>query len=294
MIISRIKKGLYDIFPSWMVKQSCRNKNYPYALDLSNPRTFNEKIKWMSTHYRNPLYTRCADKVSVQGYVEEKLGKEVADSLFCTKYGVWEHVEDIDIETLPNSFVFKSNHASGHVILCEDKTKLDWVQTKVTLNNWLRTNFFYMHGEWQYKNIKPKIICEELLDADIIDYRIFCFGGKPEYIKVTKHNNESKGGYDCALYYPDWTETEFTLAQNYGYLSVPKPADLDTMLEIARKLSKDFSFVRVDLYSVSGRTYFAELTFTPNSGCEWFTDESVDLRFGEMFKLPKDQYVKRW
>lgn len=216
----------------------------------------------------------------------------MADSLFCKKYGVWDSPNKIDFPSLPNSFVIKTNHASGQFILCKDKSELDVSTVKETFAKWLRVNYYYVNGEWQYKNIKPKVLCEELLEDDIADYRIFCFEGKPTYIKVTKHNINSPGGYDCAIFYPDWTEAEFTMAQNYGHLDITKPDNLDAMLEIAEKLSKDFHFVRVDLYSVSGKTYFAELTFTPNSGGEKFADPAVDLRFGNMFELPNDEYVE--
>lgn len=293
MINEFLEKKKLDLFPSMVVAKRCRER-YPYVVDLKHPKTFNEKIKWLSTHYRNPLYTRCADKVEIYGFVVEKLGKEEADELFCEKYGIWEKVEDIDFDSLPSSFVLKSNHASGHIIICEDKNKLDWEKTQKTLNKWLHTNFFYVHGEWQYKNIKPKIICERLLDSDIVDYRIFCFAGKPEYIKVTKHNSNSAGGYDCGLYYTDWTEADFSVAQNYGNLEIEKPADLENMLRIAKALSANFCFVRVDLYSVSGKTYFAELTFTPNAGYEFFSEYETDLKFGEKITLPIDRYVTKW
>ena len=48
------------------------------------------------------------------------------------------------------------------------------------------------------------------------------------------------------------------------------------MLKIARTLSADFSFVRVDLYEVQGKIYFGELTFSPACGVvPYFTDEFI-------------------
>lgn len=38
------------------------------------------------------------------------------------------------------------------------------------------------------------------------------------------------------------------------------------MLEIAKVLSKDIPFLRVDLYEINGKIYFGELTFTPCAG----------------------------
>ena len=38
------------------------------------------------------------------------------------------------------------------------------------------------------------------------------------------------------------------------------------MIKIAEVLSSEFKFVRVDLYSINGKTYFSELTFSPAAG----------------------------
>ena len=43
-----------------------------YKLNLDNPQTFNEKIQWLKLYYRNPLMTKCADKVGVREYIKEK------------------------------------------------------------------------------------------------------------------------------------------------------------------------------------------------------------------------------
>lgn len=268
-------------------------EKFGFYPDLTNPTTFNEKTLWIAMNYHNPLYTKCADKVRVRQYLEEKIGKEKTDALVCKKYGIWDNPEDIDFDSLPNSFVLKSNHASGQVIICDNKATLDINKTKKQLKSWLKINFYYLMGEWQYKYIKPLIICEELLDSDIVDYRVFCFEGKPTYIKVTKHNSNSPGGYDYNMYYTNWEKTDFKMSQSYGELDFVKPDRLDYMLELAKKLSEDFHFVRVDFFTVASKVYFAELTFTPNSGCEKFTDFSVDKKFGSLFNLPDDQYVKK-
>jgi hypothetical protein len=234
----------------------------------------------------------CADKIRVREYLEQKIGIEETERLICKKYGCFQSPEEIDFEKLPNQFVLKSNHASGQVLLCQDKSKLDIKKTRKTLRKWMGINYYYLIGEWQYLHVKPQIICEELLDSSIVDYRIFCFEGKPTYIKVTKHS-KSADGYDYNMYYTDWSETEFRMEQKYGRLDMPKPKQLDYMLGLAKKLSEDFHFVRVDFFTVNEHVYFAELTFTPNSGREKYTNFDVDRRFGEMFELPNDNFVKR-
>lgn len=56
------------------------------------------------------------------------------------------------------------------------------------------------------------------------------------------------------------------------------------MIELARILSKDFPFVRVDLYNVDGKIYFGELTFYPASGYGFFNPDSFDFELGKQFK----------
>ena len=55
------------------------------------------------------------------------------------------------------------------------------------------------------------------------------------------------------------------------------------MLEIARRLSEDFPFVRVDLYNVDGKLYFGELTFYPWTGYVQFTPDEFDFELGDYF-----------
>ena len=57
------------------------------------------------------------------------------------------------------------------------------------------------------------------------------------------------------------------------------------MLEIARFISKDFPFLRVDLFEINGKIYFSELTFFPCAGFMPFTSHEWDLKLGEMIKL---------
>ena len=59
------------------------------------------------------------------------------------------------------------------------------------------------------------------------------------------------------------------------------------MYEIAKKLSGDFPFVRVDLYYVKGKVYFGELTFYPWAGYVQFEPDDFDLTLGENFNLLK-------
>ena len=91
-------------------------------LFLNPPGDFNEKIQWLKLHYRNPLMVTCADKWAVREFVRQRIGeKYLAECL-----GVYDDVQKIPFERLPNQFVLKATHGSGWNIICPDKSKIDW------------------------------------------------------------------------------------------------------------------------------------------------------------------------
>ncbi|WP_257969118.1 ATP-grasp fold amidoligase family protein [Vibrio parahaemolyticus] len=57
------------------------------------------------------------------------------------------------------------------------------------------------------------------------------------------------------------------------------------MLKVARELSKEFSYARVDLYNVSGQVYFGEMTFAHGSGLERFTTKAHDKWMGALWEV---------
>ena len=79
------------------------------SLDLSDPRTFNEKLQWLKLYDRKDEYTMMVDKFAVREYISEKLGEEYLIPLI----GVWDDPDDINFDSLPQQFVLKCNHNSG-------------------------------------------------------------------------------------------------------------------------------------------------------------------------------------
>ena len=75
-------------------------------LDLSNPRTINEKIQWSKLYDSTPLKTRLADKLLVREWVKERIGEQY----LIPHLGVWENFDDIDFNNLPKRFALKCNH----------------------------------------------------------------------------------------------------------------------------------------------------------------------------------------
>ena len=272
-------------------------------LRLDPPVDFNEKLQWLKLHYRNPLMVTCADKWAVREFIKERIGeKYLAECI-----GVYDDVEKIPFELLPQQFVLKATHGSGWNIICPDKAKIDWNLAKKKMRKWLKSDFSKNGREWQYHEIKPQIICEKfLIDPKtpvLRDYKLFTFKGETKYIwvdfteQVTQHENleiAQEVGYskpkivDGMVRYRNIYDANWNFMPGRGSLhpckatdAVKKPECLDEMIDVAKKLACDFPQCRVDLYVLGGkRIVFGELTFTGGNGCNAFYPQSFNDELG--------------
>lgn len=267
------------------LKYRCR---MGYWMNFSNPRTFNEKLQWLKLYDRNPEYTLMVDKVKVKDYVSEKIGEKY----IIPTISVWNKAEDIDFDTLPNQFVLKCNHNSGGLFICKDKNKVseeEWKKIKKGLSKSLNTNFYSLFREWPYKNVERKILAEQYMvdesGYELKDYKFFCFNGRVEYCKVDfNRSTEHRANYYDSL----WNLQMFgeELCPPKFERNFPCPDNFSEMLELARQLANGIPFARIDFYSISGRTYFGEITFFPAAGWGKFTPLDTDEKLGNLLRLP--------
>lgn len=256
------------------------------ALNLENPQTFNEKVQWLKLYYRSSKYTRLADKYQVRKYIANTIGDEYLIPLI----GVWDKFEDIDFSKLPNQFVLKCTHDSGGLVICTDKSKMDYNAVKTRITRSLKRNYYYCFREWVYKDIKPRIICEKYMvdesGTELKDYKFMCFNGEPKIIQVM--SGREKGNYFINNFDLKWNEIEIprkNLKKNP--VTPEKPRDLNKMIEISKILSKDLPFVRIDLYDTPSGIYFGEITFFPKSGYMDFVNIKDDYLLGSWISLPE-------
>lgn len=279
-------------FPILLAKLRFR-KLFGRKLNLKNPQDLNEKILWLSLYSDTSLWTRCADKYAVRGYVEEKGLGDILVKL----YGKWDKVEYIDWNSLPKSFVIKTNNGAGTVLVVENKDDLDFPKTVKTLEEWLAKDITSTTTEFHYRGIKPCIIAEELLElskedrfvsSSIIDYKIWCFNGKPDSFLVCS-NRQYEGGCALSVYDLDWNYRPEASVFNKEHFEaqkpIPRPEHLKEMLDVATRLAADFPEVRVDLYNINGKIYFGELTFTSLGGTMTYYTPGELLRMGQKIDL---------
>ncbi len=262
-----IKLGYYDSLSDEEFLKKVFPKYMGYPLDLENPKTFSEKLQWLKVNFRDPIQTVMVDKHEAKHFIAQRVGEQY---IIRTTLAVWDSVEDIDFDALPNQFVLKCTHDSGGIVICKDKSSLDREAAKAKLSASLQRDYSRISREWPYKDVPRRIIAEEYLSElgsnEILDYKMYCFHGEPK-LTVVCSNRFSKTGTRMNFYDIDWNPMGIHFG-HYPPVSTefPRPETYEEMLRLATELSKDCPFLRVDFYEIKGRLYIGELTFFPGAG----------------------------
>lgn len=251
--------------------------------NLNAPTDLNEALMKMSVkHQKDPIsrnfIVKCADKYAVRKYVEEMGYGNTLNELI----GVYDRVEEINLDILPDKFVMKMNNASGRNFICLDKSNVDWSMIKKQFSEWLKDNKFGLSsGEWHYSLIKPKIVIEKYLsnfeNEMLIDYKFNVIGGKAYscFVAYNRNPNNPHGDVCFDDYDMNWNLTENIIPQwHKNRRVISKPLCFDKMVKMAEDLCKGFEYVRFDVYEINGNLMFGEMTFTPQ-GCvlEFYSDD---------------------
>ncbi len=277
----------------WMKDQTFLKLRYRAMLgkklNLDNPKTYTEKLQWMKLYDRQDRYTDLVDKAKVKEYVSAIIGEEY----IIPTLGIWDRVEDIRLEDLPERFVLKCTHDSGGMVICRSKADLDWEQAKSKLKHAWGKKFYWENREWAYKNVTPRIIAEPYLEdsrtGELRDYKFFCFQGEPKMMYVASDRLKPGEPTKFDFFDLDYQHLEIVNGHPHAAVVPQKPEYFEQMKELATKLSKGMSHVRVDLYEVNGRIYFGEFTFYHCSGMLPFTPEKWDRVLGDWLILPREQ-----
>lgn len=288
----RLKEKLGDMLSHCMLRMSpLLLTRYRYHrstgkwFNTKNPRTFDEKLLWLNLYWHHPLKVRCADKYAVRSYLEENGVGHLLKEL----YGVYTHVDEIDFDRLPDRFALKATHGYGFNIFCKDKARLDIEATKSKLRTWMKTDISQFVGELHYASIVPRIICEALLQdpsgKPVSDYKVYCFDGRAHCTMACTDRTEKRANYD--FYDLGWTKKlAYSKTSLLANRDIPKPGAYEEIIAAAEKLSKPFPFVRMDFFSIGGRAYFGEMTFSPNGGIDIYITDLAQNIMGDLIRLP--------
>ena len=204
-------------------------------------------------------------------------------------YDVWDDENQIDFSALPQKFVLKSTVQSDgrHIVVVEDKKQLDLDNLKTIMSSWLLPrNTLCSSYCSAYKNVKPRILAEEYIDAldggALLDYKFMCFNGEPKWVLACSDRGKNTVYENHDI---DWNLI-IPSPKSATVATINRPKHFDKMIQIAKKLAAPFPFVRVDFYEINNQVYFGELTFYPGAGMEEFSPEKYDYILGEWIKLP--------
>lgn len=258
-------------------------KAFHKMLRLKKPINLNEKIQWLKFYGDTTMWPFLADKYLVRTYVEEKGLEDILVKL----YGKYDNSSSIVWDQLPDKFVIKTNNGCGDVYICNDKSTVNIKSLSDYYDGLLKTKFGLETVQLHYKLIQPCIIIEELLDISkqsvisdsLIDYKFWCINGEPLYVFVCR--DRSKDHVKVSLYDINWIDSSEYLIYSDEFLKdsldIPRPNNLDFMIECSRKLSEGHPQMRVDLYEVNNHVYFGELTLTSACGLmTYFNDEFLE------------------
>lgn len=255
-------------------------------LDLSDPKTFNEKIQWLKLYDRKPEYTTMVDKYAAKKWVADRIGEEY----IIPTLGVWDHFDEIDFDTLPDQFVLKCTHDCGGLVIIKNKNKFDRKAAKKKLEKHLRRNYYYWGREWPYKDVPPRIIAETFIEdisgSNLKDYKFMCFNGEVKCCFVCSDRFSEKGLH-VTFFDLDWKVMPFKRVYPVLKTGLLCPLNYKKMVTLAEKLAANIPFIRVDFYEISGKIYFGELTFSPGGGLEKFTPMEWDYTLGSWIKFPE-------
>lgn len=292
LIIRLFRNNVFRLIGDSLYLKLLWKANFHTKLNLDSPSTFNEKIQYLKLKNRDPRYTKMVDKYETKKYVAGIIG----EGHIIPTYGIWNSFDEIDFDSLPDKFVLKCTHDSGGLAICRDKDTFDYKAARTKINKSVRRDYYWLSREWPYKNVPHRIIAEKYMEetygenelVGLVDYKFFCFDRVPKFLYISKglenHKTARISFFDLKgellpFYRSDYKQmSEVSLPSNY-----------DEMLDIATRLAEDVNapFVRIDLYSIGGNTFFSEITFSPCGGFLPFQPVEWDERLGEYLNLEK-------
>lgn len=260
-----------------------------YLPRIEHPRTFNEKLLWLKRHYRDPAMRRWADKLDAR-----RAAREIVPEIHLPELvGVYDDVDQVPFEHLPDRAVLKSSHGSGHVRVLS--RPYDEAAVRAAARGWLASPYGSETNEWLYADVPRRLLVEHHLGEGTTsptDHKVYVLNGEAVLIQLFsgRFRRLERRMVDRA-----WRELPVhRAAYPGGPLIVPEPTSLPpaptcltTLLDQAERLAAPFPFARVDFYLLDDEPVFGELTFFPNAGYVEFRPRRFDHELGARLRLPQ-------
>ncbi len=249
---------------------------------LNPPISYNEHILHRIIYDRDPKLRIVCDKLAVRRFIEDRVGAEYVVPLL----GVWERPNEIGWQEFPQKYVLKPSHSSGAFAIVDQAVGMDREKLLADAERWLSFDYFERTLEWGYRGIPRRILAEPFLRSSsggaAPEAQIHTFSGKAALINIlmgTKRTPERS-----ALWYDangrrlaikvTGPRAEFDLTDK----------DRQKMIEIAERVSHDFSSLRVDFFMTRSGLKIGELTPYPLGGVTRWDPPELDEKLGRLWE----------
>ena len=259
-------------------------------LNLKKPKTLADKVCFLELVDQSPLAPTCTDKFTVREYVASKGLENILVGLVG---GPWNTPDEVNFDLLPERFALKATHGCKMNLIVTDKSQINVADSKKAMQKWLDTTYGTYSVEPHYAPIPHRLYAEEFLENanSLIDYKFHCMNGEPKFVLVCsdrKANGDKGMGVTLDLFNMNWEPLDGLQRignEIPGNGTVKKPQLFEQMKEIAKMLSADFKFVRVDLYEKDGKILFGELTFSPACGVFPYFTDTFNEEMGKLLQI---------
>ncbi len=152
-----------------------RHERLPTKSLLFNDVLYRIKV---SEEILDPLRVFVTDKEFVKLYVKAMVGEQY----IVPTIKILRSIAEVESYDFPSSCCIKPTHASGTIIIRRNNEPVDLEKIKA----WFSVNHYQSGREANYKSLKAKVIVEPMVfdDFNVVDYKVFCYGGKPRLIQV--------------------------------------------------------------------------------------------------------------
>ncbi len=267
------------------------------TLHLDPPVTANEKLWYLKLHNRDPLLQICSDKVRVRGYVA-RCGYP---DILIPELGIFDDPRELNFATFAEPVLLKTNNGSGgHILYDPADRSFNERAARAALRRELRTPYYLISREWNYRGIPPKILAERVL-RDVAgnppdDYKFMCFEGEPRFLFLDRGILDEAGRhrhtYPRNIYDMDYHRLPFRWGRDGTPDNPPPPENFPRMVQIARTLAAPFPHSRVDLYNIGGKIYFGEITFYHGGCCQMIDPPEWDEKIAAMINIHSEKIVR--
>lgn len=204
-----------------------------------------------------------------------------------TVHGLWATPEEIDLDTLPERFVIKSDRgSSGHGVLPVERVDGGY-------RIFSRTQIWHPEGfhrllrrRLDEGRIAGPFFVESLMEDSRhpgrlpVDVKLYSFYGTVGHVLLREMEHHADRSTARLRYLgADGTDLGRVTTWLETSSAVEPPSRLPELVEVARRLSAavPLPFVRVDLYDLPDGIWFGELTLTPGGRQAYTAEHDAEL-----------------